>query len=356
MGEKRSISQNTCFYLDSKGILENTVSGTKVELSKTEFKILDIFVSLPNKAVTLNQLAQALWLHDTDHDTESIKPQISKIRQKMNRCEPGLGNLIVTNHGFSSYTFKPDSPISCEDAPTQVRSGEIAVDPSAVFCKCIWDLKHLNMPGTEIKYTEYSVAQMLVANDQTLYSGIPDELEGQADNWASFLKKFPETFGFLIDRENAIIGNFSFCALTLEQAKRVACGAFLERDFWPETTADLTVAGRDLVLYILNFSVNDGYRTVKNRNLLRSMFFNQLLYFAENDIFFQSAIINVFDPAQLDEFKNWGFTEMPKRDGVEFGRLYELKLRPYPDSLHSTLSKSRLLRPISEQLKEAYSL
>ena len=85
---------------------------------------------------------------------------------------------------------------------------------------------------------------------------------------------------------------------------------------------------------------------------LRKMFLTQLLLFAEEDILFKKIIVNVFKASHEAFYKQWGFSFV--KEHIHSGRIYELELKPYPDTLYNQLSKNRHLKDVNEKLKEIY--
>ena len=106
-------------------------------------------------------------------------------------------------------------------------------------------------------------------------------------------------------------------------------------------------------MFLLNLSVNDEYSTPKNNNVLRKMFLEELLSLAENEVLFCKIITNVYKASQEAFFKQWGFHFV--KDHPLSGKIYELDLIPYPETLYHHLSKHSYLSDINEQLREFYS-
>ena len=210
----------------------------------------------------------------------------------------------------------------------------------------------------ELGYSNLDIAAALVKNDLKLYkgfdelAGIAPENEGSAIQWAEYLSSVPDSFQYILNTSNQIVGNFSFLSISSDQETAFKEGKLSESLFNPAETRDLFCAGDDHILFLLNLSLNDEYSTPRNNTLLRKMFLSQLLLFAEEDILFRKIIVNVFKASHEAFYKQWGFSFV--KEHVHSGRIYELELKPYPDVLYNQLNKNRHLKDVNERLKEIY--
>lgn len=349
MANIKKISDECYIRIKSKAELVSLIDGTAIQLTVTEYKILEYFIDNVNKSVSLQDLAVALWginYEADDKDPASIKSQISRLRKKLNRIKTGLNKCIDTNYGLGTYTLVQHSAAgSCETATTEQN------DTSNVHPAQFRDLKSKG-------YSPVSIAQALVKNDLALYASvfqkkkITPENEGTVMQWAEYLSSAPETFQYLINDADEIVGNFSFVSITHEQMELYIAGQLYEKDFSPENTRDLFCSGKDHILFLLNMSVNDEYNTVKNNILLRKMFLEQLVSFAENNIFFSTILTNVYKASQEAFYKQWGFSYIG--DNRLSGRIYRLDLLPYPDSLYTQLNNNSFYKNLNEYLGKMY--
>lgn len=93
----------------SKAELVRIEDNMIVPLTPTEYKILAFFIDNINAPITLDDLARHLWgIHSDEKGKENLKPQISRIRSKLEKIHVGLGNCIDTNYGFGSYTMSDE--------------------------------------------------------------------------------------------------------------------------------------------------------------------------------------------------------------------------------------------------------
>ena len=189
------------------------------------------------------------------------------------------------------------------------------------------------------------IANRLVENDYELYPDMVVDNEGTPEQWAEYLSTYPETFRYLINDENEIVGNWSFLAVSEEKhSEMLANGELTESTFNIDETEFLLFPG-DYVGYLLNLSVNKGYNNAKNINLLVKAFGEQLLSFAEEGIFFKEWYVNVFRKDHEAMYKRMGFSFLV--NNKTFGKVYYLDCTMIPKQ--SNLSKtSRLLEIYNE--------
>lgn len=175
----------------------------------------------------------------------------------------------------------------------------------------------LNLGWTSIK-----IAERLVENDLNLY-GTPAENEGTPELWETYLSSYPETFRYLINSENEIVGNWSFLAVSEEISYRIDEGDILESEFSIDNTEFVFFPG-EYFGYLLNFSINDNYNTSANYNLLIKSLSDQMITFAKQDIFFRAWYVNAFRRDHAAMYKRMGFKHQSKNIG--FGDIYKLNL------------------------------
>lgn len=162
-----------------------------------------------------------------------------------------------------------------------------------------------------------SIAERLMENDHLLYEDIDKEEEGTADGWAQYLDNYPETFRYLVNEGNEIVGYWAFLALSEEDhLERMRKGSLSESEFDVSNTEFIGFPG-DYYAYILNLSVNRGYNTIPNYRLLFESLTDQLLAYAEEGIFFRSWFVNLFRKDHEAMFKRTGFRFLYKKEGQE---------------------------------------
>jgi hypothetical protein len=179
----------------------------------------------------------------------------------------------------------------------------------------------------DMGYTASGIAIQLVENDYVNCNGIGEENEGSAEQWETFLQDNSDTFQYLVNGENKIVGDWSIVALT-EEAFRMACaGELLEADIGPDNTEMIcfpdTYNG-----YILTFSLLPRYRTSDNYNLIIDSFVRQIEAYSEQGIFFRSWCINVFGKEVEALVKRMGFRYVCNNRAL--GKIYTCDFIPLP--------------------------
>ena len=185
------------------------------------------------------------------------------------------------------------------------------------------DLKQLGL-------TAWDIAQNLVENDLALYPDVAPENEGKPELWMEYLSRYPETFVYLVDPSNKIVGNWSFLSITEEQERAMEAGELFEITFDIQNTECLFLPG-DYVLYLLNFSCNEAYAKAQYYQALLDELWKQLLDYAENGIYFKRICINLFHPAYEALWRGMGFQFLVKNRIS--GRIYAQSMVPFPFKL-----------------------
>ena len=250
-------------------------------------------------------LGQIQWISAGDSFEAGLETLYSVIRG-----QPVLPSLSSSSSPAGNGVKK---------APAPNKAGSAEPGPEAeVRIATYQDLVNLGM-------TALDIAKRLVRNDYLLYPGLAAENEGNPEQWAGYLSAYPDTFRYLINRNNEIIGNWSFLAVSEElHAEKLSAGRLTENTFALDETEYLLPG--DYVGYLLNLSLNDGYNTPRNLNMLLQAFVEQLLTFAEEEIFFKSWYVNVFRKDHEAMYRRIGFSYL--LDNVSFGKVYYLSCIP----------------------------
>lgn len=174
--------------------------------------------------------------------------------------------------------------------------------------------------------TPLDIARRLVENDYKLYPDLPVANEGGPEQWAGYLSSYPDTFRYLINRKNEIVGNWSFLAVSeAVHAEKLASGELTESSFRLDETEYLLFPG-DYIGYLLNLSLNDGYGSPDHLNLLLESLVQQLITFADSGIYFKAWYVNVFRKDHESMYRRLGFSYL--LDNVSFGKLYWMSCIP----------------------------
>lgn len=98
-------SSNEVLHLDDLEINVNNClvkeNGKIIDVSKTEFKLLELFAKHPKKVYTKEELLDKVWGTDFFGDTRTVHMAIYRLRQKIQDK-----NVLMTKRGFGYYGKK----------------------------------------------------------------------------------------------------------------------------------------------------------------------------------------------------------------------------------------------------------
>ena len=100
---QRYVSGNLVIDIDAHRV---TKSGDAVELTPTEFRLLQTLAEHSGRVLTHEQLLEQVWGYDSGEDTGYIKRYIWYLRRKL-EDDPTDPQHIVTERGFG-YSFRAD--------------------------------------------------------------------------------------------------------------------------------------------------------------------------------------------------------------------------------------------------------
>ncbi len=177
-------------------------------------------------------------------------------------------------------------------------------------------------------YSATDISLQLVENDYINCNGIGMENEGTAQQWEEYLKNNTETFQYLVNGDNKIVGDWSIVALNEETFDLAMNGQLLEADIDIDKTEMICFPGI-YQGYVLTFSILPEYRSMKNYNLIVESFFSQLEEYADNGIFFKKWCMNVFGKEVEAMIRQLGFKYVT--DNKVLGKIYCCDFMPLPD-------------------------
>ena len=180
----------------------------------------------------------------------------------------------------------------------------------------------------ELGYTPTTIALQLVENDYINCNGIDEANEGTAEQWEGFLQDNSETFQYLLDENNKIVGDWSIVALTDDAFERAERGDLLEAEIGIENT-EMICFPNTYNGYILTFSLLPKHRNMTNYNLIIDSFLRQLEEYAENGIFFSRWCINVFGKEVEALVRQLGFQYVCNNKVL--GKIYTCSFSPLPN-------------------------
>lgn len=90
--------------METQGVILNlnntelAFAGQTIELTKNEFKIMQLLMEKKNKVVTREQIMQRLWDSDSFVDDNTLTVNVNRLRKKLE--EAGIHDFIVTKKGL----------------------------------------------------------------------------------------------------------------------------------------------------------------------------------------------------------------------------------------------------------------
>lgn len=181
----------------------------------------------------------------------------------------------------------------------------------------------------DLGYTSKSIAMKLVENDYICCNGIANENEGTPDQWEIYLRDESDTFHYLVNGNNEIVGDWSIVALTDKSMKRALAGDLTEGEFDITTTVKICIP-QVYHGYILTCSILPEYRKQKNYLMLLNSFFTQIESYAETGVFFDSWVMNIFSSDVESLMVTLGFQYVS--ENKKTGKIYYLDFLPLPDN------------------------
>lgn len=180
----------------------------------------------------------------------------------------------------------------------------------------------------DLGYSSAKIAMQLVENDYINCNGIDENNEGSAEQWEQFLRDNSDTFQYLINEDDKIVGDWSIVALTDEAYENAINGQLLEKDISDENTEFICFPG-EYNGYILTFSLLPKYRTMDNYNLIIDSFLTQIEEYSERGIFFGKWCMNVFGREVEALVKQLGFKYVCNNRVL--GKIYTCSFNNLPD-------------------------
>ena len=102
---RRSYSfSGTLNVIEHQGVILNLNDATveyqqtKIELTKNEFKILQLLLENKSKIVSREEIMECLWLSDSFIDDNTLTVNVTRLRKRLN--DIGLENFIKTKKGI----------------------------------------------------------------------------------------------------------------------------------------------------------------------------------------------------------------------------------------------------------------
>jgi DNA-binding response OmpR family regulator len=81
--------------------------GQKLNLTRTEYGLLELLLRRPGRVVPRESIIQAVWGFDSDVEDNTLDVFVSQLRRKVDK--PGLARLIHTERGFGYCLREPEA-------------------------------------------------------------------------------------------------------------------------------------------------------------------------------------------------------------------------------------------------------
>jgi DNA-binding response OmpR family regulator len=86
------------------------LNGTPLQLTATEFRLLEFLMTRPGVVFSREQLLNAVWGQDRAITDRAVDVYVLRLRQKIER-DPATPSMIHSVRGFG-YTFEPRRAMS----------------------------------------------------------------------------------------------------------------------------------------------------------------------------------------------------------------------------------------------------
>lgn len=344
-GLKRKSSPYTAYWPDHESWLKKARGNVRLKSYFTECKNSGLFDLLSCCQTSAEQLIslenQFVSIFDTIFekrylaDLELLKKQIVMLlmkfdapRQEIDEVPMLDSHLLVSrylvakaknNRGcviYSKRQMEEKSKSKClQSESTQVENR--TVQQELEFCTC-FDLNRKGLSTLEI-------SKQLIANDAALYGAdILGANAGTAEQWASQIVAAPGNWYFLCNGTD-IVGNWSYTHLSPAEEESVKNGTFAGDDFSLDSVNyPLAAPDREVVIYILNISLNEGYQTAANWNRLWKSFGERLKQLIRSGVTIKRIYGCLFRDDHRVMFERMGFRRLIRN--VVSGDIYHLDL------------------------------
>lgn len=344
-GLKRKNSPYTAYWPDHESWLKKARANVQLKSYFTEcknsglFELLDccptsadLLISLENQMVSIFDIVFEKCYH---FDLELLKRHVAMMLMKFDAPHQDIDEvqmldtyLLVSRYLVSKAKNNRGMVILSkrqmeENAASQRPQLESMQDKSSSkhhsleFCTCF----DLNRKGL----STLDISRQLIANDAALYGAdILGANAGTAEQWASQIVAAPGNWNFLCDGTD-IVGNWSYTYLSPAEESSVKSGTFTGDDFSLDSVNyPLTALDREVVIYILNISLNEGYQTAANWNRLWKSFGERLKQLIRSGVTIKRIYGCLFREDHRVMFERMGFRRLIKN--VVSGDIYHIDL------------------------------
>lgn len=344
-GLKKKGSSYTAYWPDHESWLKKARANVSLKSYLTECRdsgIFDLLGCCPSSADQVISLEnQMVSIFDTvfekyySGDVAQLKNQVSTLlvrfdapQQDLDELQKLDDHLLISRYLVTKAKNNRGSVIFSkrrmeENAKTKLvelkaAKTEVTSEPSKLqFCTC-FDLNRMGLSTLDI-------SRQLIANDAALYGAdILGANAGTVEQWASQIVAAPDNWYFLCNGTD-IVGNWSYTYLSPAEEKSVRKGTFAGDDFSLESVNyPLTASDREVVIYILNISLNEGYQTTENWNMLWKNFGGRMKQLIQSGVTVKGLYGCLFRDDHKVMFERMGFQWLARN--VVSGEVYYLDL------------------------------
>lgn len=311
----------------SKHVLSEVNSCVNNGITIIPFRISDVVVG----DALEYYLGRTHWL---DAITAPVEEHINKLAEQIKT----LLGLDTKLEGTSEVRAGTNSGVISAGVGNMAGASNVGVSPAPQRASTPGGGPHSMDSSTRMTryedlialgYNAHTIAIQLVENDYMNSNEIGNDNEGTAQQWADFVQNCTETFQYLLNGENRIVGDWSILALNPQMFGQAKAGKLLEKDVTFETSEMIVFPG-DYYGYLLAICLTPDYRTMDNYMKLINSFFAQLERYAENGIFFREWVMNVFTIDIESLIKRLGFKFLV--NNISVGKIYHLDFMPLPQN------------------------
>ena len=262
-----------------------------------------------------NQVATLLMKFDSPQkDVDELQtldtpPSIS--RYLVTKAKNNRGSEIFSKRRMEEHA--KTKRIELKTTKPEVTSGPQKLQ----FCTS-FDLNRMGLSTLDI-------ARQLIANDAALYGAdVLGANAGTAEQWASQIVAAPGNWYFLCNGTD-ILGNWSYTYLSFEEERAVREGTFVSDDFSLDSVNyPLMASDREVVIHILNISLNEGYQTAENWDRIWKSFGNRMRQLIRSGVTVKGIYSYLFRDDHRAMFERMGFQKLAPN--VISGDVYYLNL------------------------------
>lgn len=171
----------------------------------------------------------------------------------------------------------------------------------------------------QLGFTSEEAARQILENDRRIFGELGDHT-GDILQWSSHMVRHGANWGFLVNENDRIIGNFSMTFLTPSQEQLYRAGRLAGKDLTAESAA--STEDEEVAIDLLNLSTLPEYAFAEA--VLWERFGDRLLELAMNGTYFRSIYTCLFNEEQKPLFVKRGFRHIGPREGR--GDIYNLDL------------------------------